>query len=409
MENLPLDSIAEKVGTPCYVYSQTALTHNYQTYVNGLSNRTATICFSVKSNSNLAILALMANLGSGFDIVSGGELTRVIQAGGDPNRIVFSGVGKSSEEIAYALQSDVFSINIESNGELDRIANIAKDLNKTAPISVRVNPDVDANTHPHIATGLRQSKFGVQMEDALQLYQLAAKLEFVRPIGVAVHIGSQMTTVQPIVNAIERVIDLVETLQDDGIDIEHLDLGGGLGIAYSDEQPPTVHEYCYAISEVLDRRGCQLPITVEPGRSITANTGVLLCTVEYIKQNDSKNFAVVNGAMNDLIRPVLYNAWMKITPVQITSNRTEKTYDIVGPICESADWLGRGRSLAIAEGDLLAVLDAGAYGSVMSSNYNTRPKPAEVLVNGDQFEIVRQRETIADLLRLEQIPERLKH
>ena len=408
MENLPLNTIAEKVGTPCYVYSQTALTHNYQNYANGLSNRAATICFSVKANSNLAILALMANLGSGFDIVSGGELKRVLQTGGDPNRTVFSGVGKSREEIAYALKSDVFSINIESKGELDRIANIAKNLNKTASISVRVNPDVDAKTHPHIATGLRQSKFGVQMQDARQLYRLAAKLEFVRPIGVAVHIGSQMTSVQPIVNAIERVIDLVETLQDDGIDIEHLDLGGGLGIAYSDEQPPTIDEYCCAISEVLDRRHCQLPITIEPGRSITANTGVLLCTVEYIKHNESKNFAVVDSAMNDLIRPVLYDAWMKITPVQTTSNRTKKTYDVVGPICESADWLGLSRSLSIAEGDLLAVLDAGAYGSVMSSNYNTRPKPAEVLVNRDQFEVIRQRETIDDILRLEKIPERLK-
>ena len=406
-EDVALPIIAESVGTPCYVYSQAALEQNWRSFDEGLKGRDATIFYSVKANSNLAVLALMAKLGSGFDIVSGGELQRVIRAGGRPEKTIFSGVGKSEEEIRLALEHGIFSLNLESDAELARIHEIASKLGVTAPISIRVNPDVDAKTHPHISTGLREAKFGIPFGEARRIYQTAAKLDHINVLGIAVHIGSQITSLEPIVNALERIIDLAEELASDGIKIQHLDLGGGLGVKYQDEQPPDIAQYCEAIGEVLDRRNCQLSISVEPGRSITAQAGIMLSKVEYIKKAEIKNFAIVDGAMNDLLRPVLYDAWMDIIPVALGGGRKEEVYDIVGPVCETGDYLGLNRKLAVRSGDLIAVCGAGAYGAVMSSNYNSRPKPAEVMVSGDTFEQIRARESIEQILALEDIPNRL--
>ena len=406
-EDVALPIIAESVGTPCYVYSQAALEQNWRSFDEGLKGRNATIFYSVKANSNLAVLALMAKLGSGFDIVSGGELQRVIRAGGRPEKTIFSGVGKSEEEIRLALEHGIFSLNLESDAELARIHEIASKLGVTAPISIRVNPDVDAKTHPHISTGLREAKFGIPFGEARRIYQTAAKLDHINVLGIAVHIGSQITSLEPIVNALERIIDLAEELASDGIKIQHLDLGGGLGVKYQDEQPPDIAQYCEAIGEVLDRRNCRLSISVEPGRSITAQAGIMLSKVEYIKKAEIKNFAIVDGAMNDLLRPVLYDAWMDIIPVALGGGRKEEVYDIVGPVCETGDYLGLNRKLAVRSGDLIAVCGAGAYGAVMSSNYNSRPKPAEVMVSGDTFEQIRARESIEQILALEDIPNRL--
>ena len=405
-EDVALPIIAESVGTPCYVYSQAALEQNWRSFDEGLKGRNATIFYSVKANSNLAVLALMAKLGSGFDIVSGGELQRVIRAGGRPEKTIFSGVGKSEEEIRLALEHGIFSLNLESDAELARIHEIASELGVTAPISIRVNPDVDAETHPHISTGLREAKFGIPFGDARKIYQTAAKLDHINVLGIAVHIGSQITSLEPIVNALERIIDLAEELASDGIKIQHLDLGGGLGVKYQDEQPPDIAQYCEAIGEVLDRRNCRLSISVEPGRSITAQAGIMLSKVEYIKKAEIKNFAIVDGAMNDLLRPVLYDAWMDIIPVALGGGRKEEVYDIVGPVCETGDYLGLNRKLAVRSGDLIAVCGAGAYGAVMSSNYNSRPKPAEVMVSGDTFEQIRVRESIEHILDIEDIPKR---
>ena len=406
-EDVALPIIAESVGTPCYIYSQAALEQNWRSFDEGLKGRDATIFYSVKANSNLAVLALMAKLGSGFDIVSGGELQRVIRAGGRPEKTIFSGVGKSEEEIRLALEHGIFSLNLESDAELARIHEITSELGVTAPISIRVNPDVDAETHPHISTGLREAKFGIPFGDARKIYQTAAKLDHINVLGIAVHIGSQITSLAPIVNALERIIDLAEELASDGIKIQHLDLGGGLGVKYQDEQPPDIAQYCEAIGEVLDRRNCRLSISVEPGRSITAQAGIMLSKVEYIKKAEIKNFAIVDGAMNDLLRPVLYDAWMDIIPVALGGGRKEEVYDIVGPVCETGDYLGLNRKLAVRSGDLIAVCGAGAYGAVMSSNYNSRPKPAEVLVSGDMFEQIRVRESIEHILEIEDIPKRL--
>ena len=406
-EDVALPIIAESVGTPCYVYSQAALEQNWRSFDEGLKGRDATIFYSVKANSNLAVLALMAKLGSGFDIVSGGELQRVIRAGGRPEKTIFSGVGKSEEEIRLALEHGIFSLNLESDAELARIHEIASELGVTAPISIRVNPDVDAKTHPHISTGLREAKFGIPFGEARRIYQTAAKLDHINVLGIAVHIGSQITSLEPIVNALEHIIDLAEELASDGIKIQHLDLGGGLGVKYQDEQPPDIAQYCEAIGEVLDRRNCRLSISVEPGRSITAQAGIMLSKVEYIKKAEIKNFAIVDGAMNDLLRPVLYDAWMDIIPVALGGGRKEEVYDIVGPVCETGDYLGLNRKLAVRSGDLIAVCGAGAYGAVMSSNYNSRPKPAEVMVSGDTFEQIRARESIEQILALEDIPNRL--
>ena len=406
-EDVALSIIAESVGTPCYVYSQAALEQNWRSFDEGLKGRDATIFYSVKANSNLAVLALMAKLESGFDIVSGGELQRVIRAGGSPEKTIFSGVGKSEEEIRLALEHGMFSLNLESDAELTRIHEIASELGVTAPISIRVNPDVDAKTHPHISTGLREAKFGIPFGEARRIYQTAAKLDHINVLGIAVHIGSQIISLAPIVNALERIIDLAEELASDGIEIQHLDLGGGLGVKYQDEQPPDIAQYCEAIGEVLDRRNCRLSISVEPGRSITAQAGIMLSKVEYIKKAEIKNFVIVDGAMNDLLRPVLYDAWMDIIPVALGGGRKEEVYDIVGPVCETGDYLGLNRKLAVRSGDFVAVCGAGAYGAVMSSNYNSRPKPAEVLVSGDIFEQIRVRESIEHILDIEDIPNRL--
>ena len=406
-EDVALPIIAESVGTPCYVYSQAALEENWRSFDEGLKGRDATIFYSVKANSNLAVLALMANLGSGFDIVSGGELQRVIRAGGRPEKTIFSGVGKSEEEIRMALEHGIFSLNLESDAELARIHEIASELGVTAPISIRVNPDVDAKTHPHISTGLREAKFGIPFGEARRIYQRAAKLDHINVLGIAVHIGSQITSLAPIVNALERIIDLAEKLASDGIKIQHLDLGGGLGVKYQDEQPPDIAQYCEAIGEALDRRNCRLSISVEPGRSVTAQAGIMLSKVEYIKKAEIKNFVIVDGAMNDLLRPVLYDAWMDIIPVALGGDRAEEVYDVVGPVCETGDYLGLNRKLAVRSGDLIAVCGAGAYGAVMSSNYNSRPKPAEVMVSGDTFEQIRVRESIEHILDIEDIPNRL--
>ena len=406
-EGVALPIIAESVGTPCYVYSQAALEQNWRSFDEGLKGRDATIFYSVKANSNLAVLALLAKLGSGFDIVSGGELQRVIRAGGRPEKTIFSGVGKSEEEIRMALEHGIFSLNLESDAELARIHKIASELGVTAPISIRVNPDVDAKTHPHISTGLREAKFGIPFGEARRIYQAAVKLDHINVLGIAVHIGSQITSLAPIVNALERIIDLAEELASDGIKIQHLDLGGGLGVKYQDEQPPDIAQYCEAIGEVLDRRNCRLSISVEPGRSVTAQAGIMLSKVEYIKKAEFKNFAIVDGAMNDLLRPVLYDAWMEIIPVALGGDRAEEVYDVVGPVCETGDYLGLNRKLAVRSGDLIAVCGAGAYGAVMSSNYNSRPKPAEVMVSGDTFEQIRVRESIEHILDTEDIPNRL--
>ena len=408
VEDVPLTEIAEQIGTPCYVYSRAALENNWRAYYEGFAQRDATICYSVKSNSNLAVLALMAKLGSGFDIVSGGELLRVIKAGGDPGKTVFSGVGKSKDEIRLALESGIFSLNLESEAELARIQSVACEMNTVAPISIRVNPDVDAVTHPHISTGLREAKFGIPIGQAKRIYKEASTRKNLRIVGIAVHIGSQITSMAPILDALERVIDLAEHLKADGIPVQHLDLGGGLGIRYGNEQPPEVSEYCSEIVSVLDRRQCDLHIAIEPGRSIAASAGVFLTTVEYIKNAEVKNFAIVDGAMNDLLRPVLYDAWMDIVPVGNNSEADEATYDVVGPVCESGDFLGKNRSLAIEEGDLIAVRHAGAYGAVMSSNYNTRPRPPEVLVSGDRLDLIRTRESLEQMLEPESIPEMLR-
>ncbi len=405
-ENVPLDQIADRIGTPTYIYSRAALEHRWREFERGLSACDATIRYSVKSNSNLAVLALMAQLGSGFDVVSAGELERVIRAGGKPEKTVFSGVGKTAEEIRLAIESGIFSLNLESHPELIRICETARALHRVAPISVRVNPDIDANTHPHISTGLRQAKFGVDFKEALEIFQFASQNRHLNIIGIAIHIGSQMTSLEPIVDALERMIDFTKRLATKGIAIGHLDLGGGLGVRYGTEEPPTIAEYCDAIQEVLHRRNCKLPLSIEPGRAISANAGVLLSRIEYIKSTAAKNFALIDGGMNDLLRPVLYDAWMDIVSVQQHSAK-ERIYDVVGPVCETGDFLGKDRKLAIEAGDLIAVLGAGAYGAVMSSNYNTRSRPAEVLVDGSDFYEIRSRETMDQMLALERIPTRL--
>ncbi|MDE0308645.1 MAG: diaminopimelate decarboxylase [Acidiferrobacterales bacterium] len=408
-EDIPLTEIAERFGTPCYVYSHTALSDNWQAFSKGFAGRNATICYSVKSNSNLAVLSALAQLGSGFDIVSGGELQRVLKAGGRAGKTVFSGVGKSEDEIRLALEAGVWSLNLESEAEFERIEKVAGQLGTVAPISIRVNPDVDAVTHPHISTGMREAKFGIPISDAIRIYRQACARDCFRTVGIAVHIGSQITSMGPILDALERVIDLAEQLHKDGVPIEHLDLGGGLGIQYRDEQPPQINEYCSEIIRLFERRGCELKIAIEPGRAIAASAGIFLTTVEFIKNAEAKNFAIVDGAMNDLIRPVLYDAWMDIVPVRLGNGTDEAIYDVVGPVCESGDFLGKDRSLAIREGDLVAVRDAGAYGAVMSSNYNTRPRPPEIMVSGNRSDQVRARESIDQMFDLESIPERYRN
>lgn len=393
-EQVPLADIAARFGTPCYVYSRAALTDSYNQFANALRKRDHLICYAVKANSNLAILNIFARLGAGFDIVSGGELQRVLAAGGDARRVVFSGVGKSVAEMRMALEAGILCFNVESAAELERLNEVAGSMGKIAPVSLRVNPDVDAKTHPYISTGLRQNKFGVAYGDALGLYRKAQALPHLHITGVDCHIGSQLTEISPFIAATEKVLALVDALAGEGIRLEHIDLGGGLGIRYNDEAPPAIADYVAALLGALDGRGEKL--ILEPGRVLVGNAGVLLTRVEYLKHGEEKNFAIVDAAMNDLMRPALYDAYHEILPAR-RENHAALTCEVVGPICETGDFIGHARNLAIAPQSLLAVLSAGAYGMSMSSNYNTRPRAAEVMVDGNAVHLVRERETMQQL------------
>lgn len=397
-EGVPLSAIAARFGTPCWVYSRAALTEAFLSFDRALADRPHLICYAMKANSNLALLDLFARLGSGFDIVSGGELQRVLAAGGDPRKVVFSGVGKSEAEMRFALDTGILCFNVESESELRRLSAVAAAMGKTAAISLRVNPDVDAGTHPYISTGLRKNKFGIAYEEAFELYRNAARMPGLRVTGIDCHIGSQITEVAPFVDALDKVLALVDRLADAGIVLEHIDLGGGLGIRYHDETPPRPQAYIAALLERFGDRPQTLMF--EPGRNLVGNAGLLLTRVEYLKHGVEKNFAIVDAAMNDLIRPALYDAHHEIVPVQARSGAGE-VFDIVGPVCESGDFLGLDRRLALAEGDLLAVLSAGAYGMSQSSNYNTRARAAEVMVDGDAVHLIREREPVAGLYALE--------
>ena len=400
VEDVTLDRIAETCGTPCYVYSRSALETAFRGYDQALAGRDHLVCYAVKANSNLAVLNVFARLGSGFDIVSGGELARVLRAGGDPRKIVFSGVGKTAGELRAALDAGILCFNVESASELTRLDHVAGEAGRVAPVSLRVNPDVDAQTHPYIATGLRENKFGVPFEDAIDLYRTAAELPNLRVCGIDCHIGSQLTEIPPFVAALQKLLGLVDRLAALGIALSHIDVGGGLGIRYRDETPPPVADYVRALGGCLGARPQK--ILFEPGRSLVGNAGVLLTRVEYLKHGAERNFAVVDAAMNDLMRPALYEAWHDIQPVAPRTGTT-RHYEIVGPVCETGDFLGRDRALHLAEGDLLAIMSAGAYGMSMSSNYNTRPRATEVMVSGDRFEIVRARETFEQLIATEKI------
>ena len=401
-ENLPVKQLAEQFGTPLYVYSRATLERHWHAFNNAFGEHPHLVCFAVKSNPNIAILNVMAKLGSGFDIVSQGELERVLAAGGDAAKVVFSGVAKSRQEIARALEVNIRCFNVESEAELLRINQIAGEMGKIAPISLRVNPDVDAHTHPYISTGLKENKFGVSVEQAREVYKLANTLPNIKIVGMDCHIGSQLTELQPFLDAVDRLIVLMEQLKQDGIHLKHLDLGGGLGVTYTDETPPHPTEYAKALWEKLSAFS-ELEIIVEPGRAITANAGILVTKVEYLKSNESRNFAIVDAGMNDMIRPALYQAYMNILEIDRTLAREEKIYDVVGPICETSDFLGKQRKLAIAEGDYLAQRSAGAYGASMSSNYNSRPRTAEVMVDGDKAYLIRRREALNELWQLESL------
>ena len=401
-ENLPVKQLAEQFGTPLYVYSRATLERHWHAFNNAFGEHPHLVCFAVKSNPNIAILNVMAKLGSGFDIVSQGELERVLAAGGDAGKVVFSGVAKSRQEIARALEVNIRCFNVESEAELLRINQVAGEMGKIAPISLRVNPDVDAHTHPYISTGLKENKFGVSVEQAREVYKLAATLPNIKIVGMDCHIGSQLTELQPFLDAVDRLIVLMEQLNQDGIHLKHLDLGGGLGVTYTDETPPHPTEYAKALWEKLSAFS-ELEIIVEPGRAITANAGILVTKVEYLKSNESRNFAIVDAGMNDMIRPALYQAYMNILEIDRTLVREEKMYDVVGPICETSDFLGKQRKLAIAEGDYLAQRSAGAYGASMSSNYNSRPRTAEVMVDGDKAYLIRRREALNELWQLESL------
>jgi len=403
-EQVDLAAVAAAVGTPCYVYSRASIEERWRAFDAAFGRREHLVCYAVKANSNLAVLNTLARLGSGFDIVSGGELERVLAAGGDPARIVFSGVGKTEPEMTRALEAGILCFNVESEAELETLNEVAGRLGKQAPVSLRVNPDVDPDTHPYISTGLKESKFGIPIERAFAVYQDARKLEHVSTRGVDCHIGSQITTLRPFVDALERVLELVGELTDAGIELDHLDLGGGLGIGYGDEEVTEPDDYVLALLDGLQSHGSRyqrLRLLIEPGRAIVGNAGVLLTRVLNLKHGEAKNFAVVDAAMSDLMRPALYDAWHDIAPIRQGLERKAHTYDVVGPVCESGDFLGRDRRLALAPGDCLAIASAGAYGFSMSSNYNTRPRAAEVMVDGDQFHVVRRRESVAELFALE--------
>lgn len=399
-EGVALQQIAASHGTPTYVYSRAHLERQYRSYADALQGVDHLVCFAVKANSNLAVLNVLARLGAGFDIVSGGELQRVLAAGGDAGRVVFSGVGKSRDEMRMALQAGVYCFNVESASELERLQEVAAELGVQAPVSLRVNPDVDAGTHPYISTGLKENKFGIAIEDAEEVYLRAARLPNIHITGVDCHIGSQLTTLEPFMDALDRVLLLIDRLAECGIYLEHLDLGGGLGVRYRDEQPPCAGAYMAQVRQRVEGRG--LKLVFEPGRYIAANAGVLLTRVECLKINEGKSFAVVDAAMNDLIRPALYGAWMDIVPVVPRAGES-RNYDVVGPVCETGDFLGKDRELVLEEGDLLAVCSAGAYGFVMASNYNSRGRAAEVMVDGAHCHLVRRRETLQELFASEQI------
>ncbi len=399
-EQVAVSQLAHQFGTPLYIYSRATLERHWHAFNNALGNHPHLICYAVKSNSNIAVLNILARLGSGFDIVSQGELERVLAAGGDPKKVVFSGVAKSHTEIARALEVGIRCFNVESVSELKRINDVAGQLGKSAPVSLRVNPDVDAHTHPYISTGLKENKFGISVTQARETYRLARTLPHVHITGMDCHIGSQLTELQPFLDATDRLIILMEQLKEDGIELHHLDLGGGLGVPYNGEEPPHPTEYAAALlAKLADYPN--LEIILEPGRAITANAGILVTKVEYLKQNEDRRFAIVDTGMNDMIRPALYEAYMRIIEVDCTLDRTRAVYDVVGPICETADFLGKQRELAIAEGDLIAMRSAGAYGAAMSSTYNSRPQAAEVMVDGDNAYLIKARADFAELWRHE--------
>ena len=402
VEDLPVKQLAEEFGTPLYIYSRATLERHWHAFDSSLGDHPHLICYAVKANSNIGILNVMAKLGSGFDIVSQGELERVLAAGGEASKVVFSGVAKSRAEIMRALEVGIRCFNVESIAELHHINQIAGEMGKIAPISLRVNPDVDAHTHPYISTGLKENKFGVSVDEAREVYKLAATLPHVKITGMDCHIGSQLTELQPFLDATDRLIRLIEQLQEDGITLKHLDLGGGLGVTYTDETPPHPSDYAAALLNKL--KGYEnLEIILEPGRAIAANAGILVAKVQYLKSNESRNFAITDTGMNDMIRPALYEAYMNIIEIDRTLEREKAIYDVVGPVCETSDFLGKQRELAIAEGDYIAQRSAGAYGASMSSNYNSRPRTAEVLVDGNKAHLIRRRESLSELWALESI------
>ncbi|WP_288234147.1 diaminopimelate decarboxylase [uncultured Haemophilus sp.] len=401
-EDVAITDIIAEHGTPAYIYSRATLERHWHAFDNAFGTHPHLICFAVKSNSNIALLNVMAKLGSGFDIVSQGELERVLVAGGEASKVVFSGVAKSHSEIERALEVGIRCFNVESIPELYRINQVAGKMGKIAPISLRVNPDVDAKTHPYISTGLKENKFGVSVQQAREVYRLAKTLPNVKITGMDCHIGSQLTELQPFLDATDRLIVLMEQLKEDGIELHHLDLGGGLGVPYNGEEPPHPTEYTEALLAKL-KNYPNLEIILEPGRAISANAGILVTKVEYLKSNEDRNFAIVDTGMNDMIRPALYEAYMQITEVNQSLDREKATYDVVGPICETSDFLGKGRELAIAEGDLIAMRSAGAYGATMSSTYNSRPQAVEILVDGAKAHLIKARADFADLWRLEKL------
>lgn len=400
-EDIAVQDIVYKYGSPCYIYSRATLERHWQAFDRAFGGQAHLICYAVKANSNIAVLNLLARLGSGFDIVSLGEMERVLAAGGNPEKIVFSGVGKREDEILAALKAGIRCFNVEVSGELDRINRLAGQLDVIAPVSFRVNPDVDAKTHPYISTGLKENKFGIDIDQALSEYRRAADLPHVNVIGIDCHIGSQLTEIRPFLDALDRVLDLVATLKAEGIELHHLDLGGGLGIRYKDEQPPEPGDYIQAVLAHLGANDFE--ILLEPGRAIVGNAGILVTQVEYLKPTAHKNFAIVDAAMNDLVRPSLYSAWQDIIPVNKQNQAPETRWDIVGPVCETGDFLGKERMLKISQGDLLAIRSSGAYGFTMSSNYNSRPRVAELMVDGGNLHLIRARETIAQLWAGEQL------
>ena len=402
VEDLPVKQLAEEFGTPLYIYSRATLERHWHAFDSALGDHPHLICYAVKANSNIGILNVMAKLGSGFDIVSQGELERVLAAGGEASKVVFSGVAKSRAEIMRALEVGIRCFNVESVAELHHINQIAGEMGKVAPISLRVNPDVDAHTHPYISTGLKENKFGVSVDEAREVYKLAATLPHVKITGMDCHIGSQLTELQPFLDATDRLIRLIEQLKEDGITLKHLDLGGGLGVTYTDETPPHPSDYAAALLNKL-KNYKDLEIILEPGRAIAANAGILVAKVQYLKSNESRNFAITDTGMNDMIRPALYEAYMNIIEIDRTLEREKAIYDVVGPVCETSDFLGKQRELAIAEGDYIAQRSAGAYGASMSSNYNSRPRTAEVLVDGDKAHLIRRRESFSELWALESI------